>query len=468
MIRRFLFLGAITGITFSSPISFVKTKSSSNSISLSPISFAYSYNIVGKLSLKQVLTLLAQERGFSLVISHDILPSDLDKKYLWDIRANSIQDVAKAIEKEANVWVILNNEDKSITVQKTRWITVEADLEGTTNFVLGTGGISSTTNNSNSTSNNGLESTTGFSYKIRNQDVSLFLGVLSSLNIPTYPFQAGFLKMKVTPSQYYAVKTIMEALKNHTEVILGKVEIIRVDLNNNFKNGINWSAFFKGFRIGRITQTQVSLNLSPFSPIETPVTVSFIDKNGSTDALIQFLKKYGNVKITNTWIFETKTGTITPFGSYKEEPYITYQVVTGDTTTQVVPIVQYKHAGFLGNIYIAKKKKGYSLELALSLSDIYGYLSVNYGNFTETIPKLQTNLMKITTRIPRLNTTLMLTGFKLKTLSTTEQKIPFLGDIPLIGNLFKSTDKTQETSEFIILITLKKINAGGNYYETTQ
>ena len=34
-----------------------------------------------------------------------------------------------------------------------------------------------------------------------------------------------------------------------------------------------------------------------------------------------------------------------------------------------------------------------------------------------------------------------------------ETKVPILGDIPLIGNLFKSISKTKEKTELIILVT---------------
>ena len=227
-------------------------------------------------------------------------------------------------------------------------------------------------------------------------------------------------------------------------------------MNDRNRWGINWNAFFKGFRVGQITQASLSVNLTPFSSTENPVQVALLDRNGNQNALIQFLKQYGNVKMVNTWIFEGKTGTIIPFGSYKEEPYITYQVIQGDTSTQVIPQIEYKYAGFMGNIYVAKQKKRYFVELALNLSDIYGYFTLSSGNFTEEIPKMQANTMKISTYIPHLNTTLLLTGFKLKSIENYEKKVPFLGDIPLIGNLFKSSDKQVVNSEFVILISLYK------------
>lgn len=435
----------------------------------------YKYEIYGYATINDVLGIF-QNLGYSIIYDSDALEEDIpNKRLFWNIRTNDINEILKAIQTQANVWVIQNPLTKTIEVKKYRWLTIEPDLEGTTAFSLSAGngggiGGNSNSNSGSSSANNqsgantetgttassGGVSGTGFQYSIRNQDVKLFLSVLSSLNIPAYPFSAGFVKLKVSPSQYEAVKTIMNELKKHSEVIIGKVEILKVDLNNRNRWGINWSAFFKGFRVGQIKEASLSLNLTPFSTSENPVQVALLDKNGNTDALIQFLKQYGNVKAVNTWIFEGKTGTIIPFGSYKEEPYLTYQVVQGETATQVVPQVEYKYAGFMGNIYVAKQKNRYFVELALSLSDIYGYFTLTTQQFTEQIPKLQANEMKISTYIPHLNTTLLLTGFKLKSIQNTEEKVPFLGDIPLIGNLFKSSDKQVVNSEFVILVSLYK------------
>ena len=203
--------------------------------------------------------------------------------------------------------------------------------------------------------------------------------------------------------------------------------------------------------------------------------VSLLNGQGQTEALLQLLSHYGNAKVVNTWVFQGRTGTIIPFGSYKEEPYITYQVVQTDQSTQVVPIVAYKYAGFFGDIYITKQRNRYFTEIALNLSDIYGYFTLQTQQFTEQIPKLQTNQLKIATYLPDINNvSLLITGFKMKTLSDTEQKLPFLGDIPLIGNLFKSKVKTKTDAEFIVLITLRKytknyfIEKGNEYWNTIR
>jgi type IV pilus assembly protein PilQ len=51
--------------------------------------------------------------------------------------------------------------------------------------------------------------------------------------------------------------------------------------------------------------------------------------------------------------------------------------------------------------------------------------------------------------------TVLLGGIYQETIQETETKIPLLGDIPYLGNLFKNTSKTKNKSELLIFLTPK-------------
>jgi type IV pilus assembly protein PilQ len=53
--------------------------------------------------------------------------------------------------------------------------------------------------------------------------------------------------------------------------------------------------------------------------------------------------------------------------------------------------------------------------------------------------------------------TVLLGGIYQETIQDQETKIPFLGDIPFLGYLFKSTSKTKNKSELLIFLTPKII-----------
>jgi type IV pilus assembly protein PilQ len=60
--------------------------------------------------------------------------------------------------------------------------------------------------------------------------------------------------------------------------------------------------------------------------------------------------------------------------------------------------------------------------------------------------------------------TVVLGGIMETTRTTSENKVPFLGDIPLLGYLFKTTTKTNNKDELLIFVTPKILREGSNLY----
>jgi type IV pilus assembly protein PilQ len=60
--------------------------------------------------------------------------------------------------------------------------------------------------------------------------------------------------------------------------------------------------------------------------------------------------------------------------------------------------------------------------------------------------------------------TVVLGGILQTTQREDDTKVPYLGDIPIIGHLFKSTDHTDDRDELMIFITPKVVHEGVNVY----
>jgi type IV pilus assembly protein PilQ len=46
----------------------------------------------------------------------------------------------------------------------------------------------------------------------------------------------------------------------------------------------------------------------------------------------------------------------------------------------------------------------------------------------------------------------------------TETKVPYIGDIPVLGHLFKTTSKQNDKAELLIFVTPKILREGVNVY----
>ena len=98
--------------------------------------------------------------------------------------------------------------------------------------------------------------------------------------------------------------------------------------------------------------------------------------------------------------------------------------------------------------------EGYlSIDFDAEYSTEKGYINDDLGNRQVTLLNRRTvNLKNV--RI-KDNETLIIGGLMKETDSKTVSKIPFLGDIPIIGTIFRSSSTTKDKSELVIMLTPK-------------
>ena len=97
---------------------------------------------------------------------------------------------------------------------------------------------------------------------------------------------------------------------------------------------------------------------------------------------------------------------------------------------------------------------------------------INYGNATEdaegnitqvNMPQPIFHSRSLTTSISIWDgQTVVMGGMITENQSTTEDKIPFFGDIPLVGYLFKSKTSKSEKRNLLIFVTATLVDPAGN------
>ena len=79
--------------------------------------------------------------------------------------------------------------------------------------------------------------------------------------------------------------------------------------------------------------------------------------------------------------------------------------------------------------------------------------SIQVGEQQIQLPLAQSNIRESDTVIRARDGEIVVIGGLMETITSDEEsKTPFLGDIPVLGNLFKNTRKTQSKRELVILI----------------
>ena len=147
-------------------------------------------------------------------------------------------------------------------------------------------------------------------------------------------------------------------------------------------------------------------------------------------------------------------------------------IVAAPTTTAVQPITTQVEIGPVLDVLPNVLSDGYTINLTLipTLTEFNGY------DTPPVIPGVTVaNVVSVPTILPRLtvrqvistvnvwdNQTVVLGGGITSTVQTSKDKVPVIGDLPLIGRLFQSQSKSTTRNNLIIFVTATIVDPAGN------
>ena len=142
-------------------------------------------------------------------------------------------------------------------------------------------------------------------------------------------------------------------------------------------------------------------------------------------------------------VLDNLTGTM---HSEREEPFATTSQGTATTTTGQGGVAS---AGTLLEVTPRISQGGYiTLEYQFELSNFDRTVAQSQG----LQPPTQREQFESTVQVPS-DSTIVVGGFTLASFDESESKIPLLGDIPLIGNLFKTFSRNRTKTTIFLFIT---------------
>jgi len=154
------------------------------------------------------------------------------------------------------------------------------------------------------------------------------------------------------------------------------------------------------------------------------------------------------------------------------------QVVSGAVGTGAITVtVQQIETGPILDVVPVVLSDGYTINLTLipSLTDFNGYdTPPNIPNVTSGLNVVQlpvvlpdfTVRQVVTTVNVWDNQTVVIGGLISSSVQSTKDKVPVLGDIPLMGRLFQSSSKTTLRKNLMIFVTATIVDPAGNRVHT--
>jgi MSHA type pilus biogenesis protein MshL len=242
--------------------------------------------------------------------------------------------------------------------------------------------------------------------------------------------------------------------------VLIEARIVEVQMSDGLRYGIDWTAV--GEWLGTGTNTLGTQLFTSVIGAADPTFQFSITENDNLTLVLKALLQQGDVKILSnprlnimngqtsmlsvgrntTFISKVETTTTIADGS---SPITTFSVETNSILSGLI----------FGLVPYINDEGEITMTITPIVSNLVDLEAKNVGsadNFTEI--KLPTvDLREMSTTVKVLDGQMIIIGGLIDKLETIkEDKVPFLGDIPIIGKAFKSVDKSYRNKELVIML----------------
>jgi MSHA biogenesis protein MshL len=366
--------------------------------------------------------------------------------------------------------------------------------KGTSEITVTSGSITSNTSGSTSagsttsptTSSSGLQSSkisttsnTDFWGELKDA-LTTIVGVGNGRSLVVSP-QSGVVVVKAMPTELRAVAQYLRAtqISVDRQVIL-EAKIIEVRLSDSSQSGINWAGFDRSnnFRGGLGTNTQnvalpggalnagttlsslLGSGLATASGATTGGLFGLAFRTSSFAALLEFLESQGNVSVLSSPRIATLNNQKAVLKVGTDEFFVTNVSTSTTTGTATTSSPTVTLQPFFSGIALdvtpqIDENNNITLHIHPSVSDVTSVnKSISLGaSGTLNLP-LASSAVSETDSIVRAQDgqVVAIGGLMRSTSLSDNSQIPGIGEVPIVGELFKHTNRSVSKRELVILL----------------
>lgn len=281
--------------------------------------------------------------------------------------------------------------------------------------------------------------------------------------------QAGLVTIRAFPDEIRQVREFLTTAESHMQrqVIL-EARILEVRLNDGYQQGIQWSLLDDGTGADNVWSggtsggtfgnavTDVLGNVTglKFSNSDFSAVINLLDTQGDVDTLSsprvtatnnqKAVIKVGSDEYFVTEVSSTTVASTTPVTSPEVELTPFFSGIALDVTPQISADGQ-----VLLHVHPSVTDISEQVKTIKVLDDVL------------ELPLAQSDIRESDTLVRAKSGDVVVIGGLMKTLmEDVESKVPFLGDIPAVGELFTNKSQREQKTELIILIKPTVIEKG--------
>lgn len=273
--------------------------------------------------------------------------------------------------------------------------------------------------------------------------------------------QAGLVTVRAMPGELRAVREFLKlSEENIQRQVILEARIIELTLNDEYQQGINWQQILShsGSTDFSFSNNAATLGNTISSSLGGVASLNFVNENFR--GVLNLLSTQGNVQVLSSPRVTAVNNQKAVIKVGDDEYFVTdvsNQSTTNASTTSVTP-----------DLELTPFFSGIALDVTPQIDENSNVLLHVHPSVIETeeqekvvtinqqqfvLPLAQSNIRESDTVIhARSGEIVVIGGLMQSTTNDTESKTPILGDVPLLGNLFKNKRSIEQKRELVILL----------------
>lgn len=270
----------------------------------------------------------------------------------------------------------------------------------------------------------------------------IILGMLSPFGKVSVDQQSNSVIICDLPKYLDRIVSQIRQADRMPQQILIEVVIADVKLADDKEVGVNWASLLGGAEKYGISSGQIMLDTLTTTPAATR-GMDLLFLNGDLLVSLHALQEQRDVELLATPRVVVVSGQQAEIKTVEEIPYTeTSDTSAGGQLTSTV----FKEVGVTLTVRATVTDEG-KIQLVVSPKQ-----SVKIGETLTSVPIVDTREAR-TTLLMDDGQVVVLGGLRRKDILLSTEKVPLLGDIPLLGALFSSEKKEVTNSELIIMLS---------------
>ncbi len=297
--------------------------------------------------------------------------------------------------------------------------------------------------------------------------------------------QASTLTVSATEKQHRILKRFLDKIEtNASAQVLIEAKIVEVTLNDEYQGGINWQRASGGWL------PEIDANFSAANSIGGPFSFTIRNKNLDLSSAVALTEKFGTTRTlssprlhatNNQQAVLTFADNIVYFDlkfDITDPVFNSTGTITTPGKTKVTSTVHNVPVGILLTLQpsINTQSNEVTLSVRPTLSRILRYVedpsvaintAANPVDIKSLIPEVQVRELDSILKVK--SGQVMIIGGLMETSSgNTDTGVPGVSSVPYLGNLFKSTEKSNKSKELVIFIKATIVGTNGSAKEADK